>query len=245
MKRLVLAAPSYGAVDPELQKYLRVAMMYAASNGVQWIGDVSSLRMGWVGGRNASAKGAIESRTLEGLEADGVFWVDDDVKLVTMDVIARLVSYDVDFVTGIVFQKEPPHYPLIASYSETLKGSGFKWWYGFLERVLAPVDGAGFGCMYTSTKMLKAIAELPDFPKDGWFNQSPIPGTDSEGKVPTPLFSEDFSFCLRARQAGFQLLVDTAILCEHYRGPKYATVEDFRREHADKLAAIPAGMLDL
>ena len=34
-------------------------------------------------------------------------------------------------------------------------------------------------------------------------------------------------------------MVDTAILAEHYRGPRYATVEDFRRE----MKANPPKML--
>lgn len=222
MKKLVLAYPCYGPYTPELDKMLRVATMHASSTGaVQWLGDVSSIRQGWVAGRNSAAKAAVDSG------AEGVYWQDDDVMLPSPEVIARLINYEQDFVTGIVFQKAPPYYPLVAIYDDGMdKGKGMRFLKKIPERVLLPIQGCGFGCVYTSTALLKKISELPDFKQDGWFNQIPSDGYSHltqgspEGRVQTSngFFSEDFSFCLRAMAAGVQLYADTAIMCGHLDG---------------------------
>ena len=39
--------------------------------------------------------------------------------------------------------------------------------------------------------------------------------------------STAFDFCLRAAKAGYQLFVDTGVLCGHLQDPQPATVEDY------------------
>jgi glycosyltransferase involved in cell wall biosynthesis len=231
--KIVLAHPSYGPLDSEVNKALRVAMMSAAQVA-EWVGDVSTIREGWVGARNRAVKAALEDAP----DCDGVIWVDDDV-LLPPTAIKRLVSYGQDFVTGIVFQKFGDLNPLVAKWV----GNGFSWWREFPENVLAPADGCGFGCCFTSTKMLRAIAELPTdrvsgkayFKKDGWFNQFPANhfgkqiDADSEQAM-----SEDFSFCMRAKMSGFQLFADTGLLCSHMIGPKFSTKRTYDKYWAEK-----------
>lgn len=224
MKKIALAHPCYGPLDPHINKALRLAMMSAATVA-EWVGDASTIREGWVGARNRAVKGVLEDCP----EADGIIWVDDDV-LLPPSAIKRLVSYDVDFVTGIVFQKMGDFNPLVAKWV----GNGFSWWRSFPENVLAPADGCGFGICYTSTNMLREIAKLPSkvvkgrayFHKDGWFDQFPPDhfGKNAEA-VGNVSMSEDFSFCMRAKMSGFQLFADTGLLCSHQIGPRYATQE--------------------
>jgi hypothetical protein len=234
VKRIVLAHPCYGPLDPEVNKSLRVAMMSAASVA-EWVGDVSTIREGWVGARNRAVKAALEDAS----DCDGIVWVDDDV-LLPPTAIKRMLSYDKDFVTGIVFQKFENVNPLIARWC----GTGFSWCVEFPENVLAPFDGCGFGCCYTSTKMLRAIQQLPPervpgrayFKKDGWFNQF---RADHFGKKISDDdeidMSEDFSFCMRAKGAGFQLYADTGLLCSHMIGPKYSTQATHKKQR-EKMA---------
>jgi len=225
MKRIVLAHPCYGPLDPEVNKALRVAMM-SASRHAEWVGDVSTIREGWVGARNRAVKAALEDAP----DCDGIVWVDDDV-LLPPTAITRLVSYDQDFVTGVVFQKFGDINPLVARWC----GNGFAWWREFPENVLAPADGCGFGCCYTSTRMLRAIQQLPDFKKDGWFNQFPANhfGKQVAADAETAM-SEDFSFCMRAKAAGYQLHADTGLLCSHMIGPKFSTQATYRKHWAEK-----------
>jgi GT2 family glycosyltransferase len=232
--KIVLAHPSYGAVDPHISKALRVAIM-SASRHHEWIGDVSAIRQGWVGARNQAVKDTLA----EAGECDGIVWVDDDV-LLPPTAITRLLSYGKDFVTGIVYQKFGDYNPLVARWA----GKGFQWWREFPENVLAPADGCGFGCCYTSTKMLRAIAELPPkapkgesyFRPDGWFHQFPAEWfgrRETDEEVP---MSEDFSFCVRAKVAGYQLYADTGLMCPHMIGPKFSTQTNHKNHWAKKEA---------
>jgi hypothetical protein len=158
-------------------------------------------------------------RALE-TEADGVFWCDSDVLLHPTDergypagqadAITRLVLEQKDFITGVYFQREPPHFPLIAHFnpkSGTGTSGSFHWFTEWPENVVAPIDGCGFGCVLTSTKLLRAIPEP-------WFHYD--------------VFSEDFTFCLNAAKAGFQLYVHTGVLCGHLPDAKPVTVNTFR-----------------
>ena len=227
MRRIVLSHPCYGPLDPEVNKALRVAMMSAARHA-EWVGDVSTIREGWVGARNRAAKAALEDAP----DCGGIVWVDDDV-LLPPTAITRMLSYEKDFVTGIVFQKFENVNPLVARWA----GKGFSWWLEFPENVLAPADGCGFGCCYTSTKMLRAITELPDFRKDGWFNQFPPNHFGKQAGDSEQSMSEDFSFCMRAKAAGFQLYADTGLLCSHMIGPKYSTQATYRKQRERVKAA--------
>ena len=226
MKRIVLAHPCYGSLDAEINKALRVAMM-SACKVAEWVGDVSTIRQGWVGARNMAVKSTLEDAP----ECDGIVWVDDDV-LLPSTAITRMLSYDKDFVTGIVFQKADGFNPLVAKWT----GKGFAWWKEFPHNVLGTADGCGFGCCYTSTNMLKTIQKLPDFKKDGWFNQFRAGHFGQQIKEDSDTdMSEDFSFCMRARAAGFQLYADTGLLCSHMIGPKYSTQATHRKQR-EKMA---------
>lgn len=243
--KIVLAHPCYGPLDPEVNKALRVAMMSAA-DVAEWVGDVSTIREGWVGARNRAVKAALEDAP----DCDGIVWVDDDV-LLPPTAIKRLVSYGKDFVTGVVFQKFGDYNPLVARWC----GNGFGWWREFPANVLAPADGCGFGCCFTSTKMLRDIQKLPIFRADGWFNQFPANyfGKQLENDAETAM-SEDFSFCMRAKMAGYQLYADTGLLCSHMIGPKFSTQatyqkhwtkqrleeEDLKRKQRDQLERMSA-----
>ena len=222
MRKIALAAPCYGPRYPHVDQSLRRAIMAAAKEN-EWVGDLSSIRQGWVAGRNASAKAAVEAN-----DVDYICWVDDDVLLHPQS-FARLLRDGEDFVTGILYQKFAPHYPLISRWNEEKQGfSPFEKW---PENTLLPIDGCGFGICVTSTNMLRKIQELPDFEKDGWFNQIPGPrGVD---------FSEDLSFCIRAKKAGVRLWVDTGVVADHLIGPTFASVANHKAAAAERAAELP------
>ena len=203
--RLLFASITYGATDPEANRSHRAAIMQAANAGHQWIGDISPDHMKWDDARNVVVAEALNNPDCD---ADAVFWVDSDIVLPPY-AIARMAHYQKDFITGIYFQKEFPYWPLIAHLNK--EKTGFNWYMTWPKDTLAPIDGCGFGCVLTSVKMLRQMGEAP------WFHFNK--------------FSEDFTFCLKAADAGFPLLVDTGIICEHQGKPKKASFEDFKRSH--------------
>jgi hypothetical protein len=196
--KLVWGCPTYGPLDPQAVISQRVALMHAAANGVTWIGDASPDRMPFAAARNAVVAEALKS------DADAVFWCDSDVVL-PRDVVTTLIHAHQDFVTGIYFQRRAPHFPLIAHFNE--ERETFNWFTDWPENVVAPIDGCGFGCVVTSTTLLKAL----DPP---WFHYEK--------------FSEDFDFCRKAARAGFQLYVHTGVLCGHLPDPCPVTLQEFK-----------------
>jgi hypothetical protein len=209
--KLVLSCPTYGPTDPQADRSRRVAIMHAARHaGIEWVGDASPDRQPFSAARNNTVESVVNE------DVDGIFWMDSDV-IFPQDAVSRLVSHGKDFVTGIYFQRSPPHWPLIAHYNENARGrngrkGSFNWWAKWPENVLAPIDGCGFGCVYTSIEMFRKMGPP-------WFEYLH--------------FSEDFDLCLKAAKAGFQLYVDTAVLCGHLMDPRAAGFDEFRRQRPD------------
>lgn len=203
-KRLLFASITYGPSDPQAIRSQRVAIMTAARHGIEWVGDASPDRMKFDVARNAVARIACDS------DADAVFWCDSDIILPPTAVL-QLARHDNDFVTGVYFQREPPHYPLIATFDEDKQT--FNWLIRWPDTdCLAAVDGCGFGCVLTSTRLLRMF--------DGnWFTYRK--------------FSEDFDFCLKARDFGHPPHVDTSVLCGHLPEPAPVTFDTYKSVHPE------------
>jgi hypothetical protein len=202
VSKLIFACPSYGPLEPKAIISHRTAIMHPAAHGHEWIGDCSPNRSGWTTARNEIVKQALDT------EADYVCWADSDVVLPPY-AYTQLLKRGDDFVTGIYFQRYPPHFPLIAHYLE--ERDTFSWFVEWPDNTVAPIDGCGFGCIITSTAMLRKMAAP-------WFQYEK--------------FSEDFDFCRKAATLGYQLYVHTGVICEHLADPVGAGVDDFRREYA-------------
>lgn len=212
--KIVFASPTYGPIDPQAARSQRNAIMHAAANGHVWLGDSSPDRVGFAAARNAIAASVVA--LVDSDLPDFVFWCDSDV-ILPSHAITSLLSSSKDFITGVYFQRQRPFWPLIYIYDPSggldHKGT-FRQLVEWPENVVGPIDGCGFGCVLTSVKLLKSI-------NPPWFEWQK--------------FGEDFTFCLNARKAGFQLHVHTGVMCGHLRDPEPATVDDYlaNKEIAD------------
>ncbi len=226
MKNLLFSKPTYGpSCDPAIDKNHRDAIMFASNHGVRWVGDISSDRMGWAAARNGIVEAALEASEKDPI--DGIFWVDDDI-LLPVETIAKLASYDLDLVSGLYFQRAGKHLPLMAKFNEKIES--FEWPLIFPEDRLVQVDGVGFGCVYTSIDLIRRVSALPEC-TNGPF------GSDFAKKP----YGEDFLFCLRARKLGIRPYVDTALLCQHYMGPRYSDFDLFKVTRASLLEEAKNG----
>ncbi len=212
--QLIFASPTYGPTEPKANISQRIAIMHAARNGHQWHGDASPNRQGWEAARNNIVNTVVNSADIP--DESAIFWCDSDVVL-PYDAITLLADQKKDFITGIYFQRAKPFYPLI----NTFNGTSFHWVMNWPENVVAPIDGCGFGCVLTSVGMLRRM-EAP------WFKYEK--------------FSEDFDFCLKATKAGYQLYVNTGVICEHLRDPEGAGFDDFKRENPQFYPGGPNGI---
>lgn len=135
------------------------------------------------------------------LDADYVMWFDSDM-IFQSDTLVRLLKTleekDADIVSGLYFRRAAPFTPVVFDSFE-VDDAGAKWtdYTGELSGV-HEVGAVGFGCVLMKTDVLLDI-----FAKYG--NPfSPLAGV-----------GEDLSFCWRARELGYKVLLDADVKCGH------------------------------
>ena len=167
-----------------------------------------------------------DSRNLISLTAiennfDRVMWFDSDM-MFNPDTIEKLNSLmhdkDCDMATGLYFKRTLPTEPVLyREISEPERDETGR----IARRIEAYTDyphdsifrvaGCGFGCVMTTTRLLK----------DVWKNYGPA-------FTPYDWASEDISFCYRAGKLGYEIYCDSSILCGHI-GTYVYTEKDLKR----------------
>lgn len=138
---------------------------------------------------------------------DRVLWLDSDM-MFTADMLqmlhADMDTYGNDMVSGLYFKRRGNHAPVIFSeLAEPTTDDGklvghVREYVHYPHDTVFPVLGCGFGCVLTSTRLLKAV----------WDKFGPA-------FAPYPWAGEDISFCHRVNQLGFSILCDSRISCGH------------------------------
>ena len=166
--------------------------------------------------RNGLAANAITN------EFDRVLWLDSDMKF-NPDLLTRLsddMDQGLDFVSGLYFGRKLPMRPVIYKTIEWAIGEDGKV-HSKTERMMDyphndifEIQGSGFGCVMTSTKLLREVWE-----KFG----SPF--------QPLLYLGEDLSFCYRVKQLGVPMYCDSRVKAGHvgefvFDEASYITQED-------------------
>lgn len=138
--------------------------------------------------RNKLAKQAIE------MGADYTMWFDSDM-IFEPDTMIRLLELNKPFVSGAYFRRCPPYHLVAFDKCDTERK---EWTDLKLPEKATSCGGVGFGCVLLSTQVLFDVAA-----KFGtWFE-------------PMNNFGEDLSFCWRARQCGYEIILEPSIKCGH------------------------------
>ena len=149
------------------------------------------------------ARNILASSALAG-DFDRVLWLDSDMKL-PKDALIRL-SEDIDsgkeFVSGLYWTRKTPLKPCIYSdvWQKEIDGSVR----GGADNVtdipddIFEIKGCGFGCVLTSTKLLKQV----------WENYGPP-------FLPMARLGEDLSFCWRVSDMGVKMYCDPKVKVGH------------------------------
>ena len=202
--RALLSSPTYGPIDPRCASSLRYAVMVAARNHTTWSADLSPDRMTYSSARNMVAKWVNEHP----LEQDGIVWVDSDIVLSHDSLWKLLASAErtgADLYSGVYHARREPFEPVFYTFNITTMK--FKQACIYEPDTVYEVDGCGFGIVYTSTRLIQAIAKSQLFSEDGkWFPDL------REGNGP---YGEDLGFCFQAMKLGFRCHVDTGIQVGH------------------------------
>ena len=141
--------------------------------------------------RNKLAKRAIE------MGADYTMWFDSDM-IFQPDTMLKLLEHKDEggIISGVYFRRSPPYTPVVFAKCNVRERS-----WADLEEMpteLSEVEGVGFGCVLVGTDVLMSIASK----QWRWFE--PLKG-----------FGEDLSFCWRARECGYKILLDPRVKCGH------------------------------
>lgn len=146
--------------------------------------------------RNKIAKQAIK------MNADAVMWFDSDM-VFSADTLERMVKHleeGRDIVSGLYFRRVSPFSPVIFNKCGVDEnGVGHHENYdNYPKNQTFEVEGIGFGCVITRTKVLMDML----LNEHTWFD--PLGG-----------YGEDLSFCIRARKLGYKVYCDSTIKCGH------------------------------
>ena len=219
--RALMVSPTYGPVDPDCAKKLRMSMMSAASQGVEWVGDASPDRQPYSFARNVAASVARQYPKT----ADGIMWVDSDIVCKPESISRLLVAMryaEAEFMTGVYHARMAPYLPQLYHY--VAERNGYLQAITYPKDTIISIDGCGFGFAWTSFKLINAIADSPNFnTAQGWFpDRRDIGG-----------FGEDLSFCDQARllEPRLQLYVDTGVQVGHTGNPSVVWEEQFRAQN--------------
>lgn len=130
-----------------------------------------------------------------------LLFVDDDM-VFNPDAALRLLRHDVPIVGGLCHNRRHPYQPILARKNAPEWGladtHGFV--YDYPRDVLFDVDATGGAFLLVKREVFEAIEARE--PGGKWW-------------IPRDGASEDFSFCARAKAAGFSVLVDTGTEIGH------------------------------
>jgi hypothetical protein len=142
-------------------------------------------------GRNLIIQTALEHNCTH------VLFIDDDMTY-DADSLDKLLSHNLDIVTGLYLRRDYPHQPLIFDYSDP-EGSAL---YSYLEGDeprLKPIQNAGLGFCLIKTDVFRKM-EKP------WVRL---------GELNSEQWCDDIGFFNRARAAGFEMFCDTECCLGH------------------------------
>ena len=146
--------------------------------------------------RNMLAKKAVENGF------DRVLWLDSDMTF-KPDLLERLSAHldrGLEYVSVMYYKRKSPVEPCILQKLELVEKDDGELLpvakaVGDYPRGLFRIAGGGFGGVMMTTELIKRCGPLPFFPMNG--------------------FGEDYTFCMKAREAGAELWCDGSIVAGH------------------------------
>lgn len=149
------------------------------------------------------SRNSIVTRFLKEKDSEYLLFLDSDM-IFPPNLVNELLKIDADIMTALAFRKWYPHHPTIYEYD----GKNFKSLINYEPNKIIEVDGCGMACCLIKRKVMEKI-------KEPWFEFKKI--TDKERKK-SFMLSEDLVFCRKVKKAGFNIKVDTGLVCGHVGG---------------------------
>lgn len=177
-----------------------------------WAVKLSTLRLPshLISSRQIAALDLARQQTVENIlesDAEWILFLDSDV-LPPIDVYPRLREHNLDIVSGLYYAKKDPVHPAMWSIEE---GKGLSPIVKWPDGALVEADAIGLGC----TLVNRRVFEYMDKPWFRWtegFEEHPWDTQEHNRQIGV---GEDFFFCHKAKEEGFNIYVDTSIKCRH------------------------------
>jgi FkbM family methyltransferase len=131
---------------------------------------------------------------------DYLFSVDSDISFPS-DTLIRLLSHDMDIVSGLYIQRKPGQHTLEIYESNAHGGVSNVSYDKIKGKGLVEIAGCGFGCVLIKSEVMKTVG-YPQFQYHSALNHMNT-------------VSEDVDFCRKVRGHGFKIWADASILCLH------------------------------
>ena len=135
------------------------------------------------------------AREARNIGAEYMLWLDSDMAFPSTTAL-RLMAHKQPVVAANYIRRQPPFkgvaYPKIGDWENPLAYE--------VSDDLVEVEGIGMGCMLMKTSILDKITQP-------YFEFSYCPTTED-------WLGEDMNFCMKIRNAGYPILVDTALSME-------------------------------
>jgi GT2 family glycosyltransferase len=134
-------------------------------------------------------------------DPDYIFFIDSDM-IFPENILDNLINMDKDIASALYFMKSPPYKPI----AKIMKDKLFCIIDAIQLNQIIEVDAVGLGCCLIKREVFEKIKE----------EEKKIFDT-MEYKVgdKTQLLSEDTFFCLKAKESGFKIFLNTGLICKH------------------------------
>lgn len=212
--------------DPDLA----VVVPNTGTVSFDWCTKFSSLRLPEhvVSSKQTAALDLAREQTIEmAMEVDPewVLFLDSDV-FPPKDIFFQLRQHDLDVISGVYYVKKDPPHPAMwrLDKEDTLSPV-----YQFKEDLIVEVDAVGLGC----TLVNKRVFEDIDRPWFRWTEGYEDHPWDMRSVGGQQGIGEDFYFCHKAKEAGYNIYVDTSIMCLH-EGSALIGANGYRHKEAYK-----------
>jgi hypothetical protein len=168
--------------------------------------------------RNDLAKGAMED------DATHLFWLDDDMQF-PVDALVRLLRRKLPFVGCNYVQRGGAAKPIAISTTGVVGGEPALLYTEAGDERVVPVEGMGFGAVLIERRVFEAVPQP-------WFE-------NYWSAVGQRWIGEDVDFCMKAKRAGFQPMVDQALSQEIGHVGKFVYKHIHGRAVRELAAAAP------
>ena len=185
--KLLIAVPTSDYMHFAFVKSLIALTRKLDADGIDYAVDMRTGSLVYDAREQLAAKARLENYS-------HVLWLDSDM-VFPDDIFEKLKAHGKDYVTGICHARRKPY---LSAVFARLEPEAIRYHRTTYPNSLFQIAGSGFACVLTSVQLLRDIKH-----KSGILF------------LPTLAYGEDLAFCVRAKEAGYDLFADPNVRIKH------------------------------